>query len=208
MNVLKYNSINYAKYLNNCDINYKYFLKSINDTPVIDKIVFEFPTNMLPNMETMNEDSKNRMLLKCFIAFYFINFKMPYINCNRFKNLTVTRGTLSNFHYAYIANYTNLLDKYKLLSLLLNENDRLNASIKSLTNLNKKIVNNDNNNCLNFKLEVEASRVTEYKNILSTIFLKTELQNLKFKINIVFKNFNNKIVSIEEFKNFFYIWNI
>jgi len=205
----KYNSINYVKYLNNCDLNYKYFLKSINETPVLDKIVFELPTNMLPNIETAEDDSKARMLLKCFLAFYFINLKMPYINCNRFRNPDVVRGTTNNFHYAYLTTYSNLIEKYKLMSVLFNENDRYNASVKTLTKLNKEIqINKYKTDTLNFKLEIQALRVIEYKDILTTLFSRAELQNLKFKLNIIFKNFNNKMLSMDEFKNFFYMWNI
>lgn len=205
----KYNSINYVKYLNNYDLNYKYFLKSINETPVVDKIIFELPTNMLPNIETSEDDYKTRMLLKCFLAFYFINLKMPYINCNRFKNTDVVRGTVSNYHYAYLTTYNNLIEKYKLLSVLFNENDRYNISIKTLTKLNKEVqINKYKTNTLNFKLEIQALRVVEYKDILLTLFSRNELQNLKFKLNIIFKNFDNKLTSMNEFKNFFYMWNI
>lgn len=205
----KYNSINYVKYLNNCDLNYKYFLKSINETPVLDKIVFELPTNMLSNIETTEDDYKTCILLKCFLAFYFINLKMPYINCNRFKNPNIIKGATSNFHYAYLTTYNSLVEKHKLMSVLFNENDRYNAGIKTLTKINKKTKTNKyKTNSLNFKLEIEALRVVEYKDILIILFSKAELHNLKFKLNIVFKNFNNKISSTEEFKNFFYMWNI
>jgi hypothetical protein len=205
----KYNSLNYVKYLNNCDLNYKYFLNSISETPVLDKIVFELPTNMLPNMETSEDDYQTRLLLKCFLAFYFINLKMPYINCNRFKDSSIVSGTLSSYHYSYLSTYNNLTDKYKLMSVLLNENDRYNASNVTLTKLNKELqINNSKKDLLNFKMEIQALRVVAYKDILTTLFTRAELQKLKFKLNIVFKNFNNKISSTEEFKNFFFMWNI
>jgi len=205
----KYNSLNYLKYLNNCDLNYKYYLKSINETPAVDKIVFELPTNMLPSMETTEEDNQNKLLLKCFLAFYFINLKMPYINCNHFKDNNVIRGSNNNFHYAYLNTYNNLIEKYQLISLLFNENDRDNNSIQSLTKLDKKIsLNNSNSNTLNFRLDVQALRIAEYKDILNTIFERAELQKLKLKLNIVFKNFNNKINSTEELKMFLYMWNV
>lgn len=205
----KYNSFSYVKYLNNCDLNYKYFLNSINETPVVDKIVLELPTNMLLNMETGEDDYKTRMLLKCFLAFYFINLKMPYVNCNRFKNSKIVMGTNNSYHYAFLASYNNLIEKYKLISLLFNENDRYNASIKSLTKMDKDlVVKNKKTDILNFRLEIQALRVVEYKDILTTLFTRGELQKLKFKLNIVFKNFNNKISSVDEFKNFFHIWNI
>jgi hypothetical protein len=95
------------------------------------------------------------------------------------------------------------------MSVLFNENDRYNAGIKTLTKINKKTKTNKyKTNSLNFKLEIEALRVVEYKDILIILFSKAELHNLKFKLNIVFKNFNNKISPTEEFKNFFYMWNI
>jgi hypothetical protein len=205
----KYNSLNYLKYLNNCDLNYKYYLKSINETPAVDKIVFELPTNMLPSMEISEEDNQNKLLLKCFLAFYFINLKMPYINCNHFKDNNVVRGSNNSFHYAYLNTYNNLIEKYQLISLLFNENDRDNDSIQNLSKFDKKIsLNNPNSNTLNFRLDVQALRIAEYKDILNTIFDRAELQKLKFKLNIVFKNFNNKINSMEELKMFLYIWNV
>lgn len=202
----KYNSVNYLKYLNNCDINYKYCLKSITETPVLDKIVFELPTNKLPNMETSEDSSQAIMLLKCFLAFYFINLKMPYINCNSFKDSKIVSGTNNSFHYAYLKTYTSFLDKAQLMLLLFNENDRYNTSIKNLTKLDQKV--NNKNNVLNFRLDIQANRIVEYKDILQTLFTKNELQKLKFKLNIVFKNSNNKILLTNEFKNFFYMWNI
>lgn len=206
---LKYNSLNYSKYLNNCDLNYKYFLKSINDTPSIEKIVFELPTNMLPNMETAEDDYRTKTLLKCFLAFYYINLKMPYINCNNFKTPSFVNATNNSYHYAYLISYNNLMEKYKLLSLLLNETDSYNTSINTLTKLTKNITTNKQEpNFLNLRLEVEALKVVEFKEILSNIFNRVELQKLKFKVNIVFKNINNKVLSINEVKNFFYIWNI
>jgi hypothetical protein len=205
----KYNSLNYLKYLNNCDLNYKYYLKSINETPVVDKIIVELPTNMLPGMETTEEDNQNKLLLKCFLAFYFLNLKMPYINCNNFKDNNVVKGSNNSFHYAYLSTYNNLIEKYQLISLLFNENDQDNNSIQSLTKLNKKIsFNNPNSNTLNFRLDVQALRIAEYKDILNTIFERAELQKFKFKLNIVFKNFNNKINCAKELKMFLYMWNI
>jgi hypothetical protein len=205
----KYNSINYVKYLNNCDLNYKYFLKSLNETPVLDKIIFELPTNMLPNMEIMDDDYKNRMLLKCFLAFYFINFKMSYINCNNFKNANIVTGTNNSFHYSYLTSYNNSTEKYKLLSVLFNENDRDNTSINVLTKLNKNIsIDNCKTDILNFRLEIQPLKVVEYKDIFNLFFTRAELQKVKLKLNLVFKKFNNKKITINEFKNFFFLWNI
>jgi len=205
----KYNSLNYVKYLNNCDLNYKYFLKSITETPSVDKIIVELPTNMLPNIETTEDDYQNRLLLKCFLAFYFMNFKMPYINCNNFKNKNIVVGTKNSFHYAYMSICHNKMKQYQLLSELLNENDRYNTGIKSLTQLNKSLTNSKNDtDLLNLRFEIQAIRVAEYKDILNVLFARVELQKLKLKLNIVFKKFKTKMLSVEEFKNFFYIWNI
>ena len=209
MSSLNYNSLNYVKYLNNYDLNYKYFLKSIKETPTLDKIVFELPTNKLPNIETTEDDYQTRILLKCFLAFYFMNLKMPYINCNGFKNSNVTSGTNSSFHYAYLRTYNKMAEKYQLLLLMLNENDFSNLNIKNLNKLNHKInINKYKNDFLNFRLEVQALRIVEYRDILNTFFVQTELQKLKLKLNFVFKNFNNKMLSIDEFRNFFFVWNI
>jgi len=205
----KYNSLNYVKYLNNCDLNYKYFLKSIAETPSVDKIVVELPTNMLPNIETTEDDYQNRLLLKCFLAFYFMNFKMPYINCNGFKDKELVSGTSNSFHYAYLLTYANKLEQYQLLAELFNENDRYNEGIKNLTKLNKNLINsNAKSNILNFRLEIQAVRMSEYKDILNSLFERVELQKLKLKLNIVFKKFNNKMISSNEFRNFFFLWNI
>ena len=208
MSSIKYNSIHYAKYLNNCDLNYKYFLTSIKETPSIKKINLELPTNKLPNIEITEDDYQTKTLLKCFLTFYFINFKMPYINCNKFKNLNTVIGTTNSFHYAYLQTFNNVLDNYKLLLLLLNENDSESINIKSLTKLNTVLEDKTNNNLLNFRLEIQAFRVIEYKDILNMLFTRSELQKLKLKLNIVFKNFNNKMISAAEFRNFFYLWNI
>ena len=206
---LKYNSINYSKYLNNCDLNYKYFLKSIKETPVLEKIVFELPTNKLPNIETTEDDYQTRMLLKCFLAFYFMNFKMPYINCNNFKNKNMISGTSNSYHYAYLRTYTKITEKYELILLMLNENDRSNISIKNLTKLDRNIAANKyKTDFLNFRLEAQVLRIIEYRDILNSLFVKTELQKLKLKLNFIFKNFNNKMISINEFRNFFFFWNI
>lgn len=205
----KYNSLNYVKYLNNCDLNYKYFLKSITETPSIDKIVIELPTNMLPNIDTTEDDYQNRLLLKCFLAFYFMNFKMPYINCNNFKNKDIVAGTKNSFHYAYQSVYNNSLEHYQLLSELFNENDRYNKGIKSLTKLNNNLGNlKSKNNPVNIRFDIQMVRMSEYKHILNTLFTRVELQKLKLKLNIVFKKSVSKQVSFDEFRNFFYIWNL
>ena len=205
---LKYNSVHYTKYLNNCDLNYKYFLKSIKETPSISKIVLELPTNKLPNIDITEDDYQTKTLLKCFLTFYFINFKVPYINCNKFKNLNTVVGTTNSFHYAYLQTFNNVFDNYKMLLLLLNENDSESLNIIPLTKLNTSLGANTPNNLLNFRLEILGFRVIEYRDILNMIFTRSELQKLKLKLNIVFKNFNNKMVSAAEFRNFFYIWNI
>ena len=205
---LKYNSVHYTKYLNNCDLNYKYFLKSIKETPSISKIVLELPTNKLPNIDITEDDYQTKTLLKCFLTFYFINFKVPYINCNKFKNLNTVVGTTNSFHYAYLQTFNNVFDNYKMLLLLLNENDSESLNIIPLTKLNTSLGANTPNNLLNFRLEILAFRVIEYRDILNMLFTRSELQKLKLKLNIVFKNFNNKMVSAAEFRNFFYIWNI
>ncbi len=205
----KYNSLNYVKYLNNCDLNYKYFLKSITETPSVDKIIVELPTNMLPNIETTEDDYQNRLLLKCFLAFYFMNFKMPYINCNGFKNKELVSGTKNSFHYAYMSTYNNGMEQYQLLSELFNENDRYNKGIKNLTKLNKNLTNSKNKtDILNLRFEIQTTRMSEYKDILNTLFSRIELQKLKLKLNIVFKKFDTKMISSDEFRSFFYLWNI
>ena len=205
---LKYNSVHYTKYLNNCDLNYKYFLKSIKETPSISKIVLELPTNKLPNIDITEDDYQTKTLLKCFLTFYFINFKVPYINCNKFKNLNTVVGTTNSFHYAYLQTFNNVFDNYKMLLLLLNENDSESLNIIPLTKLNTSLGANTPNNLLNFRLEILAFRVIEYRDILNMLFTRSELQKLKLKLNIVFKNFNNKMISAAEFRNFFYLWNI
>jgi hypothetical protein len=205
----KYNSLNYTKYLNNCDLNYKYFLKSITETPSVDKIIVELPTNMLPNIENTEDDYQNRLLLKCFLAFYFMNFKMPYINCNSFQDSKIVAGTRNSFHYAYLSTYSNSNETYQILSELFNENDRYNNGIKTLTKLNKNLTNSKHKeDILNFRLDIQATRISNYKEILNVLFTRIELQKLKLKLNIVFKKFNNKMSSFDEFKNFFYMWNI
>lgn len=204
---LKYNSIHYAKYLNNCDLNYKYFLKSIKETPSIDKIILELPTNKLPNIEVTEDDYQTKTLLKCFLAFYFMNLKMPYINCNKFKDINTVAGTTNSFHYAYLQTFNNALENYKLLLLFLNENDSQSLSIQNLTKFDTTFKNKLQNNSFNFRLEIQALRIIEFKDILNVLFTRAELQKLKFKLNIVFKNLN-KMLSVNEFRNFFYIWNI
>lgn len=205
----KYNSLNYAKYLNNCDLNYKYFLNSITETPLVDKIVVELPTNMLPNIENTEDDYQNKLLLKCFLAFYFMNFKMAYINCNSFQDTNIVAGTRNSFHYAYLSTYVNSNEKYKILSEFFNENDRYNDSIKPLTKLSNTLINSKHStDTLNFRLDIQATRMSNYKDILNLLFTRIELQKLKLKLNIVFKKFNNKMSSFDEFKNFFYMWNI
>lgn len=202
----KYNSLNYAKYLNNCDLNYKYFLKSITETPSVDKIIVELPTNMLPNIETTEDDYQNRLLLKCFLALYFTNFKVPYVNCNEFRNKEIVSGTKSSFHYAYITSYKNTLEKYQLLSELFNDNDYSNQGTKTLTKLNKPLITSQiNTDLLNFRLEILASRVSDYKEVLNLLFERGELQKVKLKLNVVFKKFNAKFSSSDEFRNFFFM---
>lgn len=210
MSSIKYNSLNYIKYLNNCDLNYKYSLKSIQETPVLKKIIFELPTNNLSNIETTEEEYQSGLLLKCFLACYFINNKIPHINCNKFKNNKIAEQFSNNNHqYSYLQTFDNILEKYQVIFSLLRENDYSNVSFRNLTKLNTHIYTNKQaNEFLNFRLEVQAARIVEYRDIFANFFLKIELQNLKLKLNFVFKNVNNKLVSIEEFKNFFLFWNI
>lgn len=203
---IKYNSINYAKYLNSCDLNYKYYLQSINDTPVLDKIVFELPTNKFSNISTTEDDYQNRILLKCFLSFYFMNFKLPYLNCNKFKNF-IPENESSSYQYSYLYTYHKMIDKYSLLLLLLNENDKDNFGVKNLTNFKKNLITNKKDT-LNFKLEIQISKIIEYREIVNLFFNRAELQNLKLKLNFIFKNFKNKVISINELKNFFFFWNI
>lgn len=207
MLLLKYNSIHYANYLNHCDLNYKYFLNSIHETPSIEKIILELPTNKVSNVENNEDDYQTKILLKCFLALYFTNLKLPYINCNKFKNPQTALGTNISFQYAYLQTFNNFIESYKLLLLLLNENDFQNSSIKSLTKFTT-VLNSNINNSLNFRLDIQASRIIEYKDVLNSLFSRNELQKIKFKLNIIFKNFNGKMLSANEFKNFFFMWNV
>lgn len=206
MSFTQYNSTNYIKYLNDCDLNYKYFLKSISDTPRVEKITLELPTNMLPNIETTEDDYQNRLLLKCFLALYFISFKKPYINCNKFKNKDLVAGTKNSFHYSYIVNYLNDVEKFNLFSEILNENDTNNQAIAVLTDLDSTI--SAKTSLLNVKAEINVMRISGYRDILNTLFTRSELQKLKLKLNIIFKNSNNKIRSFNEIKHFMCLWNI
>lgn len=206
MSFNQYNSTNYLKYLNDCDLNYKYFLKSISDTPKFEKISLELPTNLLPNIETTEDDYQNRLLLKCFLALYFISFKKPFINCNKFKNKDIVAGTKNSFHYSYLVNYLNDFDQYSLLSELFNENDSNNKASTVLTNLDSTI--ESKTELLNVKIEINVMRLSGCRDILNTLFTRSELQKLKLKLNIVFKNSNNKMQSFNEIKHFMCLWNI
>lgn len=205
MSFSQYNSLNYARYLNRCDLNYKYFIQSVADTPKIDKITLELPTNMLPNIENTEDDYQNRLLLKCFLALYFISFKMPYINCNKFKDKDVVIGTKSSFHYAYSINYISDADKSAFLVELFNENDINNQAITFLTKLDKALAANENS--FNVRAEIQTVRVSGYRDILNLLFTRSELQQLKLKLNIKLTNKNNKLISYNEIKNFLCMWN-
>lgn len=201
----RYNSLNYINYLNNCDINYKYFINSILETPKVEKLTLELPTNMLPNIDVTEDDYQNRLLLKCFLTLYFMNFKTPYIQCNKFKDKEIVAGTKSSFHYSYFLNYNNNYGISVLLLELFNENDSENQAINMLTKLNKNV----DKQCsfFNVRAEIQAIRVSNYRDILNILFTRSELQKLKLRINIIFNNKKNKIESFTEIKQFLCLWN-
>lgn len=175
------------------------------ETPKVEKITLELPTNMLPNIEVTEDDYQNRLLLKCFLTLYFMNFKTPYIQCNQFKDKEIVAGTKSSFHYSYFLNYNNNVDIYMLLLELFNENDRENQAINILTKLNKSI--NKESSLFNVRAEIQATRVSNYRDILNVLFTRSELQKLKLRINIIFNNKNNKLESFKEIKQFICLWN-
>ena len=64
------------------------------------------------------------------------------------------------------------------------------------------------NNTVNIRFDIQAVRISEYKDILNTLFTKVELQKLKLKLNIIFKKNISKDIYFDDYRNFFYIWNI
>lgn len=204
---LKYNSIHYANYLNSCDLNYKYFLKSIKETPSIEKIILELPTNKFSAVENNEDDYQTKTLLKCFLALYFTNLKLPYINCNKFKSLDTAVGSVASFQYAYLQTFNSPIEKLKLLLLLLNENDFQSSGIKNLTKFTT-VLESKCNDSFNFRLDIQSGRIVEYKEVLNVLFSRNDLQKVKVKLNIIFKNFSGKMISTNEFKSFFFMWNV
>jgi len=204
---LKYNSLNTLKYLNQCDIAYKYNLFSITELPEVEKVVFELPTNTLPFIENVEDDYQGRLLLKCYLAFYFINLRLPFINCNKFDKQLYTFLTNNNFQYSYKVTYNNFSEINKLLFIFLNDNNRINKHFKVLSHLNKKLKSKSQFNNLNVKLDISLAKINEYKDILNFIYTPAEVPFIKGKLNLIVKNVKGNFISINELRNYLFLWN-
>jgi hypothetical protein len=106
-----------TSYFSDCDLIYKYRLKSVYDKPKIDKIFLDFPISNISNqLETIN--LVNSQLLH-YVLIYSLFSILPFINCQKLKNSIRGEKTIDIFSLKLI--FKDNTSKYNFLRTFLIE---------------------------------------------------------------------------------------
>lgn len=202
MNILHYNASNYLQYINSCDLINRYSLDSVQTLPEIESIQLELPVSEQYSLVKSGDNDYEKYVLKNFLLFYFLNLRLPYVRCNQFKKLP--KNFTLNLHYSLLLSFKNKTDINNLLLMLYHEKDLIGNNLNLTKTLNHLSTNSLNCKIDNFSLPVLA----EYRKLFNLIFSRSELQHLKFTLNIVFKCCPKKLQKFEELKNIFPFWNL
>ena len=202
----------YNNYLSNCDLINKYNLKSVYNTPKLDKIILDF--NLVDFLNAIDsssakEQTDSNIQIKAFIVFYILTEYASYINFN--KSLTaIKKLKISENNYSlkisinsfkeldfflfsfFVENWSKLLlEDY----LLFKKQDSL--AILEKNPLNKNFV---------YSTIVPSNCFFTLDNYFNKTNSGINSKNLNIKINFVFKK-TPKIKNLQKLiKNLPYFW--
>lgn len=202
----------YNNYLSNCDLINKYNLKSVYDTPKLDKIILDF--NLVDFLNAIDsssakEQTDSNIQIKAFIVFYILTEYASYINFN--KSLTAIKKlkiSENNYSLKISINSFKELDFFLFSffvenwSKLLLEDYLLFKKQDSLAILEKKPLNKN----FVYSTVVPSNCFFTLDNYFNKTNSGINSKNLNIKINFVFKNLP-KIKNFQKLiKNLPYFW--
>ena len=202
----------YNNYLSNCDLINKYNLKSVYDTPKLDKIILDF--NLVDFLNAIDsssakEQTDSNIQIKAFIVFYILTEYASYINFN--KSLTAIKKlkiSENNYSLKISINSFKELDFFLFSffvenwSKLLLEDYLLFKKQDSLAILEKKPLNKN----FVYSTVVPSNCFFTLDNYFNKTNSGINSKNLNIKINFVFKNLP-KIKNLQKLiKNLPYFW--
>jgi hypothetical protein len=190
---------------NSYDLNYKLKLKSIYSKPKITKIAVHLNPQSLLNMLNIDEHLKQKILLKCWILLYFLNFTIPTINSFYLKD-TDSRSVRQpvNF-YSFMISKRNRIDLLQLLMFFLIEHDSIESTSLSHKFLDKNIITE---NQINYQLLINIKRLTSLTELLEGLFNKVELQSVNLELNLVINTGSKNTLKRKMIKSIFPLWNL
>ena len=202
----------YNNYLSNCDLINKYNLKSVYNTPKLDKIILDFNLVDFLNAidsSSVKEQTDSNTQIKAFIVFYILTEYTSYINFN--KSLTaIKKLKISENNYSLKISINNLKELNFFLfsffvenwSKLLLEDYLLFKKQDSLAILEKNHLNKN----FVYSTVVPSNCFFTLDNYFNKTNSGINSKNLNIKINFVFKNLP-KIKNFQKLiKNLPYFW--
>jgi hypothetical protein len=202
----------YNNYLSNCDLINKYNLKSVYNTPKLDKIILDFNLVDFLNAidsSSVKEQTDSNTQIKAFIVFYILTEYTSYINFN--KSLTaIKKLKISENNYSLKISINNLKELNFFLfsffvenwSKLLLEDYLLFKKQDSLAILEKNHLNKN----FVYSTVVPSNCFFTLDNYFNKTNSGINSKNLNIKINFVFKN-TPKIKNFQNLiKNLPYFW--
>lgn len=193
---MQFSFYNHILYYNNCDLSYKYLIKSVKKIPKIKTLNLKFiSTKSLNVFEGILSEV---LLLKYIFCLYFIFQRIPYISC--VKNLLITTKEINNYSYNLkLKIHRKDIQCYNLLVFIFRD---IIADAKSGEAF--KYNSDKMSNCLNnFNFFFKLNKYLEYNNVFSTIFNDKALYSFNVGINIIFQNIKKVFLSNNELKTFF-----
>jgi hypothetical protein len=195
----------YTLQYNSYDLNYKLKLKSIYSKPKIAKVAVHLNPQSLLNTLNIDEHLKQKILLKCWILLYFLNFTIPMINSFYLKD-TDSRSVRQpvNF-YSFMISKTNRIDLLQLLMFFFIEHDSIEPNILSHKFINKNTITE---NQINYQLLINIKRLTSLTDLLEGLFNKVELQAVNVELNLVINTGYKNTLKGKMIKSIFPLWNL
>jgi len=190
---------------NSYDLNYKLKLKSSYNRPHINKIVIRLNPQSLLSTLTTDENLKQRILLKCWIIIYYLNFMIPNINSFYLKDSDHQNSKQPTSFYSFAISKSNRMDVLQLLIFLLVEHDALDLGISNKAFANKNEIKKGQLNC---QVLLDLRRLSSLNELLEQLFNKVELQALKLELNFVIFTGYNINLKYKTIKNIFPLWNL
>lgn len=192
-----YKNINYnpsfGKYLESCDLIYKYNLKNIYKKPKLNKIVVHFSLDQLLNFELLSDKFFLTYLLLYLASSYKPYIKYKSSKINKKKYMSNSKDSDSGYSVKFIVSGETELTTF-LLSLV-----EFSTKFK-LLNLNKSVL------CARNVIKTVVSTFSlSSSSLLENDFLIN--YNLKLKVSCIFSiNLHGRTAYISTIKNVFPFW--